>query len=630
MFSKRVKNDEVGGGGTGSVSNIRIYVVILFILFSSCIVFLRLYVLQVKAHEQYKGYADNQHKLRQTILPLRGEIFLREKEGLFPIAVNRELMTAFVIPKEIEDPEIAARAIAEMLDLEYEEIIGKLSKSNDLYEVLKRKISSEEVEAIKNSQIRGLHMESQRWRYYPGSNLASHVVGFVGYDGDQIKGRYGAESFFEEQLRGSRGILEQDRDTFGRWISVGSKSITPAQNGDSVVLSLDHVLQFKAELALKNAVERHEADGGKVIIVEPYSGKILAMAAYPSFNLNEYSSVEDMSVYSNPIISDTYECGSVFKAITMAAGLDMDKVQPDTTYVDTGAISEAGFTIQNSDFKSHGKQTMTNVIEKSLNTGAIFVEREIGNQHFLRYIRDFGFGKKTGVQAPGETSGNISNLLTNRDIEFYTASFGQGITVSPLQLTMAYAALANGGELNKPQLVEKIMQADGQEMTFEKEYIKSVISRRAANQLALMLESNIVNGHGKLAGVPGYRVAGKTGTAQIPDREKGGYLENATTGTFAGFAPVDNPAFAMVVIIDYPKDVEWAESTAGPVFGELSKFMFDYFGIEPTEEFTSEDLATFSKTHNYLAEEETEEAEEVEEIEEDEDDKKKKKDDDDD
>lgn len=611
------------------VSNVRIYVVIMFILFSGSIVFLRLYVLQVKAHEEYKGYANNQHRLRQTILPLRGEIFLREKDDFFPIAVNRELMTAFVIPKEIENPEMSARAIAGILDLKYEEIIGKLSKKDDLYEVLKRKISQSEVEAVRNSEIEGLYLESQRWRYYPGDSLASHVSGFVGYEGDQMKGQYGIESFFEDKLKGSRGMLEQDRDTFGRWISVGSKSVIPAKDGDGVVLSLDHVLQFKAELALKNAVKRHSAESGKVIIVEPYSGKVLAMAVYPNFNPNEYSNVEDMSVYTNSIVSGNYECGSVFKPFTMAAGLDMNKVQPDSTYIDTGVVVEAGFAIKNSDEKSNGKQTMTNVIEKSLNTGAIYVERQVGNQQFLKYVKDFGFGVKTGIHLPGEASGNISNLLTKRDIEFYTASFGQGITVTPLQVAMAYAAMANGGDLNKPLIVDRIIQDNKEEVVYEKEHVRSVISKKAANQITLMLESNIVNGHGKLAGVPGYRVAGKTGTAQIPDKENGGYLEDATTGTFAGFAPVDNPAFAMVVIIDYPKDVEWAESTAGPVFGDLSKFMFDYMGIEPTEEFESEDLAKFSETHNYLAEEEPEEDEgEVEDEEKKKDKKKKDKDDD--
>ena len=599
---KKHKEDQQTVGN--SLSRFRIYITIVMILVSSGLVFFRLYVLQVRAHEQYKEIASDQHKFRQKILPARGEIFLREKSGLFPVAVNRELMTAFAVPKEIENLERAITFVSEVLNLDRGEVAYKLSKNDDLYEVLKRKLSEEEVQKIKQLDEKGIYLEGEDWRYYPGEDLASHVVGFVGYQDKELEGIYGIERQFENELRGQLGMLEQERDTLGRWISIGSKSVTPARSGNDIILTINHVLQFKAEVALKNAVERHGADGGKIIIIDPYSGQIIALAAVPTFNPNEYSNVEDMGVFRNSIVSDEYECGSVFKAITMAAGLDTGKVTPETTYVDNGQIQEAGFTIQNSDLKAHGVQTMTSVIEKSLNTGAIFVEKQVGNQQFFRYVKDFGFGKKTGIELPSETAGNISNLETNRTIEFYTASFGQGITVTPIQLAMVYGAVANGGEMLKPHVVYSIGKSSKEMHIFEKEIKKTVISKEAANQLTLMLESNVTVGHGKSAGVPGYRVAGKTGTAQIPDKETGGYLENATTGTFAGFGPVDNPVFVMVVIIDYPKDVEWAESTAAPVFGELSKFMFDYFGIEPTEEYIQEELEKFTRTHNYLSDKE--------------------------
>jgi len=364
------------------------------------------------------------------------------------------------------------------------------------------------------------------------------------------------------------------------------------------------VIQFKTELILESAVQRHGADGGRIIVMDPSTGNVLAMAGAPSFDLNNYSLVEDVNVFRNSNISDSYECGSVFKAISMAAGLDTGKINPDTTYIDTGNVQEAGYVIENSDGKAYGKQTMTQVIEKSLNTGVIFIEKKVGNEDFLQYIKNFGFGKETGIELSYEANGNISNLNTNRNIEYFTASFGQGITVTPIQLASAYVAIANGGNLLKPQIIDKIIPKNGEERQTKKEITRKVISKNTANQLALMLESNVENGHGKQAGVPGYKIGGKTGTAQIPDPDKGGYLENATVGTFAGFGPIDNPKFVILAIIDNPKDVEWAESTAGPIFGELAKFLFNYYNIEPTEEHTEEEMRVFNKTHNYVDNEE--------------------------
>jgi cell division protein FtsI/penicillin-binding protein 2 len=587
----------------------RMYLVILVILFFTFAVILQLFKLQVKNNSKYVALAKKQHNMSRSIMPSRGEIFLRQKDEKFSVAINKELKTVFAIPKEIEDPALVAQKIASILELDEGDIIKKLSKKDDMYEVLKRRIPNELFLGIEKMELKGIYGESEYWRYYPGNSLAAHTLGFVGYKDDKLSGRYGIENELEKRLSGEEGMMEQERDVFGRWIATGMKSIKPQRDGQDVILTLENVLQFKAEEALKSTVERHDADSGKVIIINPKTGEILAMAAYPTFNLNEYSKVEDINVFRNALVSDQYECGSVFKPITMAIGLDTDKIRPDTTYIDTGVVVEAGFKIQNSDEKAYQKQTMTQVIEKSLNTGVIFVEKEIGNQEFFRYVEDFGFGKITGINFPGEASGNISNLKTNRDIEYFTASFGQGITLTPLQLVMAYGAMANGGDLLKPQIISSIIAENGIEKKIEVEKVRSVISEETSREISLMLESNVVNGHGKMAGVPGHRIAGKTGTAQIPDKEKGGYLEDATIGTFAGYGPVEDPIFAMVTIIDYPKDIEWAESTAAPIFGELAKVILDYYGIEPTEKYDSKDLEAFAKTHNYLLSEKEIEAE---------------------
>jgi cell division protein FtsI/penicillin-binding protein 2 len=584
----------------GCEFTLRVYLLLFFIFTCVVLIVARLYFLQVKAYGYYQDMADNQHLLRQKIMPKRGEIYLKEKEGFFPAAVNRQLPTIYAVPREVEAPEEAAEKLAAILSMDKNEILQKVSKPDDLYEVLKKKLSLEEANRIGQEKLKGIYLSDESWRYYPGGSLASQVIGFVAYNENELQGRYGIERSFEEKLKGSAGILEQERDTGGRWISIGAKSITPAQNGVDIVLSLDHIIQFKAEAILKSALQKHQADSGKIIVMDPTDGKILAMAAEPGFNTNDFSKVENVEIFTNPNVSNAFECGSVFKTFTMAMGLDTGKVTPDTTYVDTGIVEEAGHDIRNSDLKANGVQTMTNVLEKSLNTGVIYVERLLGNQEFFDYVKKFGFGEVTGIDLPNESAGNLLNLHSNRDIEYFTASFGQGIMVTPIQLINAYTAIAGGGELLKPQIIESVKKNGVEERT-KREVLRKVISKNTANQLALMLESNVINGHGKLAGVPGYRIGGKTGTAQIIDRETGKYREDATIGSFAGFGPIENPRFVMLVIIDYPKDVEWAESTAAPVFGEMAKFLLDYFGVEPTQEYSAEDLENFNKKHTYLS-----------------------------
>jgi cell division protein FtsI/penicillin-binding protein 2 len=588
------------------MSRIRVYFLVTLVGICIFSVLVRLYDLQIGKASFYRALADNQHNVEKELLPQRGTIFLKGKDGLFPIATNRDLATVFAVPAEMNkiDLDYLSEKISDILKIDKQEVFDKLSKENDSYELLKRKISAEEKEQLVALKIKGIYFFNESWRYYPANELASQLIGFVGYNQDKLEGLYGVEKYFESSLSGLVGKIKQEKDAGGRWISIGKKEMVPVKNGKDLVLTVDRVIQFKTELILKKAVEKHGADGGRIIVMEPVTGKILAMANEPSFDLNNYSSVESLELFKNSNVSDAYECGSVFKPFTMAAGLDTGKINSNTTYIDTGQAQEAGYVIKNSDGKAYGQQTMTEVIEKSLNTGVIFVEKEIGNKTFLQYVENFGFGKKTGVDLPYEVGGNISNLKTNRNIEYFTASFGQGITVTPIQLANAYAALANGGELLVPQIVEETIQDGKRENQFKRNVVRKVISKNTANQIALMLESNVKNGHGKQAKVPGYRIGGKTGTAQIPDREKGGYLENATIGTFAGFAPIDDPRFVILVIIDNPKDVEWAESTAAPVFGELAKFIFDYYNIEPTEEYTEEEMNLFNRTHNYIKKEE--------------------------
>lgn len=579
-------------------SNFRIYILVFFVLVGVLAIFFRLYNLQVYAHTYYQELASDQHKMFEDLVPKRGEIFAKDGSGWYPVAVNRELALVYAVPREVEDPRAEAKELAGILQLDERDLEAKLDQPDGWYAVIQHKVGDDQAQEIKSKNLKGIYFLPESVRTYPAGNFASQAVGFVGSDGQKTVGRYGLEAYWNKELEGTAGSLEQERDTGGRWISIGDKKIQPAQDGADLYLTIDHTIQYRAEMAIKKAVEKYQADRGSIVIIDPATGGVLAMASAPDFNPNDFSKTEDVSVFANPAVGGTYECGSIFKTITMAGGLDAGVVAPDMTYTDTGSVTEAGYTIMNSDKKANGVQTMTQVMEKSLNTGAIFVEKLLGNLRFLEYVKNFGFGSKTGIDTIGEVAGNISGLKELRNINAFTAAFGQGLSVTPIQFASAYAAIANGGELMRPHLVDKVVYPGGHEEATQPEGVRRVISKEASLDLTRILISVVQNGHGKKAGVPGYLVAGKTGTAQVPKAGGGGYEEGQHIGSFAGYAPAYDPRFAMLVKLDNPKNVEWAESSAAPTFGEMAKFLLDYYNIEPTEPYTQKDVDLFNATHD--------------------------------
>ena len=353
-----------------------------------------------------------------------------------------------------------------------------------------------------------------------------------------------------------------------------------------MILTINRTIQWAACQKLNETALRHGADGGSIIIMEPQSGAILAMCSWPNYDPNNYNDVEDINIYNNPVVFGAYEPGSIFKPITMAASLDQGKVEPDTTYYDHGQIEITGWPkpISNSDFESHGAHGMVDmntVLVESLNTGAIYAMKQAGDKVFAEYVKEFGFGEKTGIELATENAGDIRNLTVKKikPIDSAVASFGQGITTTPLQMITAYAAIANGGVLVKPYLVRKIINADGSESITQPKQIKRVISERTSLLLSAMLVNVVDNGHATHAGVDGHYVAGKTGTAQVASKDKKGYGDK-TIHTFVGFAPVEEPKFVMLVKLDDPKSVDFAASSAAPLFGELAEFMLNYWQVE--------------------------------------------------
>lgn len=557
-----------------------------FIVFAivSVVLLVRLYRTQVMEHPMWEARAEEQRLATIDMKAERGEIFLHDADGPYPLAVNREYLMAYVSPKDVTEPEKVALELSRSLSVDAGEILAKLSDRNDPFEVIKRKLSDDEVARVRELRLSGVALLSEKYRYYPADTLASHIVGFSSLGERGGAGGYGIEASFDDVLRGFSSRVKQERDAGGRWIALSNTQGQGPNHGDNLILTIDRVIQHETEKILREALEKHGADSATAIVMDPETGKILSMATQPDFNPNEYAQAEDYSVFLNPALSLPYEPGSIMKPFTMAIGIDEKKVSPTTEYTDTGAVTESGYTVRNSEDKVYGRSTMTKVLEDSINTGMIFVERQVGHKVFAERLRRFGFGAKTGIDLPAEAAGNLHNLDDQRiGIQFYTASFGQGITATPLQITAAYAALANGGMLMKPQIVDAIEYPDGTREEVKPEEIRRVISKETSATIGRMLRSVVVNGHGKRADVSGYEVVGKTGTAQVAKTDGKGYEEGKTIGSFAGYAPRENPKFVVLVRIVNPKDVQWAESSAAPAFGQLMRFLLEYARIEPTE-----------------------------------------------
>lgn len=428
--------------------------------------------------------------------------------------------------------------------------------------------------------INGLGQTSREYRYYPEKNIEANILGFVAFanDDDLIgQGKYGLEEAFDDILAGRAGLVKGDLSA-NRAVILGGRDYKAQTNGSDLILTIDRSIQNFACTKLLETVAKHQADSGSVVVIDPKTGAVLAMCSAPSFDPNNYSLVKDLKHFNNQPTFEAYEPGSIFKAITMAIGIDQGKVTPQTTYNDSGSVMVGHNKINNSDFKGRGVVNMVRVLQDSLNTGAVFVMRQIGLENFRAGVEKFGFGKKTGIELPAESAGSISNLYQKfgQEINASTASFGQGINVTTLQMAMAFGALANEGKLMRPYVVQEIVNPDGTRIIAEPQAVTQAISPEAARTVSGMLVNVVEDGHGKKAGVEGYYVAGKTGTAQVPRKDGRGYIAGVNIGSFAGYAPVDDPAFVMVVRIDHPRGVIWAESSAAPLFGEIANFILKY------------------------------------------------------
>jgi cell division protein FtsI/penicillin-binding protein 2 len=497
-----------------------------------------LFFIQVIKGNYYRALSFGIHNSFKENVERRGEIFFSGGE---PLALSREYFFVFAIPKKIKEKEKTAKILSEILNLNENEILEKIKEDKN-FVLIKEKITEEEIEKIKKLELTGVFVDSKIGRYYPQKNLASNVVGFVDSDG---RGRYGLEEYYDEVLK----------------------------KGENLILTLDYRIQYQAEKLLEKAKENLEIEGGQIIVIDPNSGKIIAFANFPNFDPNSYKEfAKNLEVFKNPGTQNLFEPGSVFKSITMAAALEEGKITPETTYRDPGEIKIDGWTIRNYGHKVFpGEITMTKVLENSINTGAVFVKNRLENSTFLNYIGNFGFFEKTGIDLPEVFSEN-KELKSGRDVNLATASFGQGVAITPIQLLRAYCAIANGGKLITPYLVEN----------FHNENSRKILSQKTASQLTSMLVSVVEKGSGRRAKIPGYYIAGKTGTALQPKVGEKGYSEK-TWQTFVGYFPAYNPKVAILVKLDNPATKD-AGYSAVPIFHDLADYIIKLYQIPPDYE----------------------------------------------
>jgi len=533
----------------------RILILILIVVSTSLLIWGRFFYLAVIRHDFYVGKAKILNAVSGGIAP-RGSIFLTDKDTMpLAVALNKEFPLVYAAPKDIENPEEIAKKLAPILKLDAAVIFEKISKKDDPYEILKKKVPDEIVDVVKAEKIKGIGIEDETLRYYPQGLFLAQTLGFLGFGKNGQGGQYGLEEYYNRELFGSI-------------------------NGADLILNIDSSIQAEAGTLISKATEDWQAESGSIIVMDPKTGAILAMASAPEFDANNYSSVKNNNIFINPATLKRYEPGSVFKPITMAIGIETDAVAPNTEYYNTGRVRVADRIISNSlPTEVLGWQTMTKVLEQSLNTGAVFVEQKIPKNIFLKYLKDFGVDSKTGIDI-AEISGDLSALSSGRDINFATASFGQGVALTPIELIRALAVIANGGKLVEPRLVSKIIAHNNENYKTKENISNQIISPETAAKLTSMMIKVIENGSGRRARISGYTIAGKTGTAQVPDLKNGGYKDEYIH-TFVAFAPAYNPKFIALIKLDNPKGVRFAESTVVPVFKELADFIFSYLQIPP-------------------------------------------------
>ena len=532
----------------------------------------RAFYLQIIQHETLVKKADKQHQHKVDLTPGRGSIL--DCNGT-TLAESIHMDSCYAEPRRIKDVDGTAGVLAPILGIPKSELISRLSV-NKSFTWIERWLAPEVATRVKNMKLPGIGFAPESKRFYPNMEIAAHVVGFTGRDPNGLEG---IELKYDSTILGNTGYMITERDALGRNIAIKDTVIKDSSPGKSVILTLDKTIQFIAEKELAKAVAESHAKGGMALVMESATGKVLAMANYPTFNPNAYTRYT-LAQLRNHVVTDSFEPGSTFKVFTIAAALDSGIIKaPDVYNCENGVYRVAGRTIH--DDHPHSRLNISEIIKYSSNIGAAKIGFKMGEERLSSYLRNFGFGGRTGIDLPGESPGNLKKHMYGIDLA--TTSFGQGVSLSTIQLVSALSAVANGGNLMKPYLVEQILDDNGTVVQkFEPQLVRRVISADTAEKVTKMMETVTGDGGtGTKAALDGFRVAGKTGTAQKVDPVTRAYSPSKRIGSFVGFVPSDKPKLTIAVIIDEPQGVKYGGVVAAPAFRGIAQNSLAYLKIQP-------------------------------------------------
>ncbi|HEX7041674.1 MAG TPA: penicillin-binding protein 2 [Patescibacteria group bacterium] len=555
------------------------YLFVLFTFFFSFFIILsKLFYWQVVKADELSQLGQSQYGSVITIEAKRGDI---ETSDGFPVVTNKLSYLVFANPKEVTDKNKVADLLSSILDTKAATISARLDLPG-YWASIQEGVDSGIKDKVESLNIPGIGFQVEYTRFYPEASMAAQLLGFVGKDSQgNDKGYFGLEGYYDRQLRGRDASAVEIHDALGRPILSKLDNSAQSQDGRTLVLHINRAIQFLVEQKLKDAVEKYGADGGMVGIMDPKTGGIIAMAGYPNFDEKNYWEY-GQSLYKNPFITNLYEPGSTVKPIVMAGAIDNKLLKPDSKCpICAGPVKVEDYTLHTWNDEYFPNTTMEDVIRHSDNTGMVYVSKVMGLDRMLSNFDKFGLSDPTGIDLQGETASTISDRKTWYPVDIATSAFGQGISVTPIELLDGFSALANGGARMEPHIVDKVITDDNQTIVIPPKKISQPISPQTAKIMTEMLVYTVDKGEASFARLKGYRIAGKTGTASIP--VAGHYDPTQTIASFIGYAPADDPKYVMLVIIDKPKASIYGAETAAPVFFDISRDLLQYYGVTPTE-----------------------------------------------